>query len=81
MSAKNHHGIFDTKRAKLLAIKYKLDLYNENAYLHTGKYITYNDVLFIVDNLWNDHIEHFTPLPIICSLDEYYNLYRHYNNL
>jgi len=79
-SAKNHPGIFDTKRAKLLAIKYNLELYNKNAYMNPRKYITYNDVLIIVDNLWLDHIEYFTPLTITVSLDEYNNLYRHYYN-
>ena len=38
--------------AKLLAIKYNLDLFNVNAYPRgTSKYVTYSDVNFIVENL------------------------------
>ena len=54
-SAKNHPGIFSTKRTKNLAEKYGLDLYNKNAYMYSGKFITYDDVQFIVDNLWLDY--------------------------
>jgi hypothetical protein len=54
-SAKNHSGIFSTKRTKNLAEKYGLDLYNKNAYMYSGKFITYDDVQFIVDNLWLDY--------------------------
>ena len=54
-SAKNHSGIFATKRTKNLAEKHGLDLYNKNAYMYSGKFITYDDVQFIVDNLWLDY--------------------------
>jgi len=70
-SAKNTFGIFKSRRAKLLAIRYNLDLYNTNAYVHKFDYITYADVQFIVDNLWLDHFTDFTPPPIKVDIYEY----------
>ena len=41
---------------KFLAIKYNIDLFNVNDYPRgTSKYVTYSDVNFIVENLWQSH--------------------------
>ena len=74
-SARNSFGIFKSKRAKLLAIKYGFDIYNKNAYIHYSNLILYSDVKFIVDNLWIDHFMHGTNKPIDVSLEEYYYIY------
>ena len=74
-SARNSCGIFKSKSAKLLAIKYGLDLYNKNAYIHSGNIISYSDVKFIVDNRWLDHFMHDADKPIDVSLDEYNNIF------
>ena len=70
-NARNLYGIFKSKRARLLAKRYNLDLYNINAYIHSYNYVTFNDVQFIVDHLWLDHFTDFTPPPILVSIDEY----------
>jgi hypothetical protein len=70
-SARNPCGIFKTKRAKLLAIKYSFDLYNKNAYMRTGHLVLYSDVKFIVDLLWIDHFNHGTKKPIEVSDNDY----------
>lgn len=70
-SARNPCGIFKTKRAKLLATKYSLDLYNKNAYIHYGHLVLYSDVKFIVDSLWIDHFNNGTKKPIDVSYNEY----------
>ena len=74
-SARNSFGIFKTKRAKLLAIKYGFDLYDINAYIHSGNTILYSDVKFIVDNLWIDHFIYGADKPINVSFDEYNDIY------
>ena len=74
-SARNTYGIFKSKRAKLLAIKYGLNLYDKNAYIHSGNIIFYSDVKFIVDNRWMDHFMYGTNKPINVSIDEYYDIY------
>jgi len=74
-SARNPNGIFKSKRAKLLAIKYGLNLYDINAYIHSGNTILYSDVKFIVDNLWIDHFIYATDKPIQVSFDEYNHIY------
>ena len=74
-SARNSLGIFKSKRAKLLAIKYGFDLYNKNAYIHSDNLILYSDVKFIVDNLWVDHFMYGTNKPIDVTLEEYDNIY------
>ena len=80
-SARNTYGIFYTKSAKLLAIKYGLELYNKNAYIHSGNTILYSDVKFIVDNLWIDHFLYDCDKPIDVSLYEYNNIYNLLQNL
>lgn len=74
-SARNSFGIFKSKRAKLLAVKYGLDLYDKNAYIHSTNIILYSDVKFIVDNLWIDHFMYGTHKPIHPSFEEYNNIY------
>ena len=74
-SARNSFGIFKSKRAKLLAVKYGFDLYNKNAYIHSGNIILYSDVKFIVDNLWIDHFIYGSDKPINISFDEYNDIY------
>ena len=75
MTANNHYGIFKTKKAKFLAVKYNLDLYNYNLYSQTEKYVTYLDVLFIVENLWLDHFMYYTEEPLKLLTDQYDSLY------
>lgn len=74
-SARNHYGIFKSKRAKLLATRYLLDLYDKNSYIHSGNLILYSDVKFIIDNLWLDHFMYGTDKPIDVSLKEYSDIY------
>ena len=74
-SARNVYGIFKTKQAKQLAERYSLDLYDKNAYIHSGNLILYNDVKFIVDNFWIDHFIYGTPKPIEISSTEYNDIY------
>ncbi len=70
-SAKNHYGIFFSKKARNLASKYNLPLNNKNAYIHNGKYITYIEVKFIIENLWLDHFMFNSPKPINVTDEEY----------
>ncbi len=74
-SARNYFGIFKSKRAKLLAIRYSLDLYDKNSYIHSDRLILYSDVKFIVDNLWMSHFMYDTDKPIHVSLTEYNHIY------
>ena len=73
MPVGNPCGIFKSKRAKNLAINYGLEINNKNGYARlvgesTSKTITYEDVKFIVDNLWLDHFIYGALEPI--KLDE-----------
>tara|TARA_Y100000590_G_C15680014_1_gene999462 strand:+ start:763 stop:1047 length:285 start_codon:yes stop_codon:yes gene_type:complete len=74
-SARNSFGIFKSKHAKLLAIRYSLDLDDKNAYIHSGNLILFSDVKLIVDNRWIDHFMYGTDEPIHVSFDEYYNIF------
>ena len=74
-SARNSRGIFKSKRAKFLAVKYGLDLYDKNAYIHSGNTILYSDVKFIVDNRWMDHFMYGTDKPIEVSFNEYNDIF------
>lgn len=72
MPAHNNFGIFKTKKAKQLAIKYNLDLNNYFLYsVSHDKYVTYLDVLSVVDNLWLDHFMYNTKFPLEVSTKEY----------
>ncbi len=73
-SARNTFGIFKTKRAKLLAIKYNLDLNNPLAYA-TNDVVKYIDVVFVVNNLWLNHFIFRTPKPISLDPYSYYEMY------
>lgn len=75
-SARNPIGIFKSKRVKLFAARYSLDLNNKNAYgVNNGNLISYYDVKFIVDNLWLDHFMYDSDQPIEVSFEEYNNIY------
>jgi len=75
-SARNYYGIFKTKKAKLLAIKYNLELDSKQAYIHHDSHITTSDVQFIVDNLWLDHFMYNAPKPLSkISKHEYDHIY------
>ena len=75
-SARNYYGIFKTKKAKLLAIKYNLNMIQKHAYIHSGSHITTSDVQFIVSNLWLDHFMYNSPIPLSnISIDEYNHIY------
>ncbi len=74
-SARNHYGIFKNKKAKLLASKYGLNLNDPNSYIHFGKYITYYDVSFMIDNFWLDHFMYNTDKPLEVSYDEYDDIF------
>ena len=73
-SARNTYGIFKTKRAKLLAIKYNLDLNNPLAYA-AYDIVKYIDVVFVVNNLWLNHFLFKTPKPILLDPSSYYEMY------
>ena len=74
-SARNHHGIFKNNKAKYLASKYGLDLNNPDAYIHLGKFVTYSDVSFMVENFWLDHFIHNTAKPLDVSYNDYNELF------
>lgn len=67
-SANNRRGIFKSKKAYDLALLYGLNLYDKKSYIHSGLYISFDDVQFIVDNLWLDYFMGFTDTPPINSL-------------
>ena len=74
-SARNSYGIFKNKMAKALAIKYNLEIYDKNSYIHDHKLIFYSDVKFIVDNLWLDHFMYNSPKPLDLPHDEYNDIF------
>lgn len=81
MPAHNNFGIFKTKKAKLLAIKYNLDLNNYFLYsVSHDKYVTYLDVLSVVDNLWLDHFIYHTKEPIKLFINEYNKIFYKLSN-
>lgn len=54
-SANNRCGIFKSRKAYNMALQYGLNLNSKKAYIHSGLYISFDDVQFIVDNLWLDY--------------------------
>jgi hypothetical protein len=81
MPTHNHYGIFKTKKAKQLAIKYNLDLNNYFLYsVSHDKYVTYLDVLSVVDNLWLDHFIYHTKEPIKLFINEYNKIFYKLSN-
>ena len=79
-SARNY-GFFKSNKARILAIKYNLPIDNKLAYginiSRPNQKINYNDVLFIVENLWIDHFLYYSnggehrPCPIKLSNNDY----------
>lgn len=80
MPVDNHRGIFSDKKALILAKKYSLDLYDKRAYVSSSRYITYNDVKFIVGNLWLDHFMYGVSQPIEVDHYTYTQYYLDYLN-
>jgi hypothetical protein len=75
-SARNYSfGIFKSKRAKSLAIKYSLELYNVNAYIRSSNLVSYYDVKVIVDNLWIDYFFHGSNKPIDVSNEQLFDIF------
>lgn len=73
-SANNRRGIFKSKKAYDLALQYGLDLNSKKSYIHTGLYVSFDDVQFIVDNLWLDYfmgLTETTPIDNISDDEEY----------
>jgi len=73
-SANNRRGIFKSKKAYNLALQYGLDLNSKKSYIHTGLYVSFDDVQFIVDNLWLDYfmgLTETTPIDNISEDEEY----------
>lgn len=82
MPIDNRRGIFQDKKALVLAKKYSLDLYDKRSYISSGKNVTYNDVRFIVKNLWIDHFMYGVPQPIEVDYYIYTQYYlNHLDNL
>jgi hypothetical protein len=76
MPIDNHRGIFADKKAMTLAKKYNLDLIDKRCYVTEHKYVTYNDVKFITNNLWLDHFMYGGNKPL--DVDNYtYTKYYH----
>lgn len=77
----NNFGIFKTKKAKNLAIKYNLDMFSKSAYSCQTNYVSLDDVKFIVENLWLDHFMYNSPKPIHTSSQEYYFIYNYLSKI
>tara|TARA_B110001450_G_scaffold237930_1_gene244575 strand:- start:675 stop:1097 length:423 start_codon:yes stop_codon:yes gene_type:complete len=73
----NAVGIFNTKRAKFLAQRYNLDLNDKSCYgVSSDKFVKYDDIMFIVDNLWLTHFVEDAETPINnYTWVEYNNIY------
>lgn len=78
MPIDNRRGIFQDKKALLLAQRYSLELRDKNAYISSNKNITYNDVRFIVKNLWFDHFMYGVKQPIEVDYYTYTQYYLEY---
>jgi hypothetical protein len=74
-SANNRCGIFKSKKAYNLALQYGLDLNSKKSYIHSGLYVSFDDVQFIVDNLWLDYFMGLTDIaPSNLSIEEENNM-------
>lgn len=71
MPIDNHRGIFADKKALVLAKKYNLNLQDKNAYACNKKYVTHNDVYWIVINLWISHFLYNTEQPVKVTSVQY----------
>ena len=75
-SANNRCGIFKSRKAYNLALQYDLELNSKKSYIHSGLYVSFDDVQFIVDNLWLDYFMGYTdntPIDTL-SVDEVYDI-------
>jgi len=80
-SARNSYGIFKTKKAKILANKYSLDLYEKSIYIFDeNDLVKLSDVKHLIDNLWIDHFLSpiFIPKPISTTRNEYIQIIKYY---
>jgi len=80
MPIDNRRGIFQDKKAFMLAKKYALELNDRRAYISSNKNITYTDVKFIVGNLWLDHFMYGVSQPIEVDYFTYIKYYLDYLN-
>jgi hypothetical protein len=84
-SARNHYGIYLTKHAKNMAVKYGFNLYDKNQFIHSKKYILLSDVQLMIEHLWLEHFLYDFDKPIDVSYDEYnyifYNLQQKFPTL
>jgi len=69
-SANNRRGIFKSKKAYDLALRYGLNLNSKKSYGDTGFYVSFDDVQWIVDNLWLVYFMGFTETPPIDNISE-----------
>ena len=77
--ARNNYGIFKTKNAKILAIKYSLDLYDKSIYIYNhNDLVKLSDVKHLIDNLWIDHFLYRSPQPIQTTCNQYIEIFTHY---
>ena len=75
MPIDDRRGIFADKKAMALAKKYGLDLTDKRCYISDNKYISHNDVKFIVGNLWIDHFMYGVRPPIEVDVVTYNRYY------
>ena len=78
MPIDNPRGIFANKKAMTLAKKYNLELTDKRCYICNHKYVTYNDVKFITNNLWIDHFLYGVRPPIEVNIDTYRKYYSNF---
>ena len=83
-SARNNYGIFKTKKAKLLANKYSLDLNEKSIYIFDeNDLVKLSDVKHLIDNLWIDHFlsPNLIPQPIYTTRNEYFQIIKYYKRI
>lgn len=81
-SARNNYGIFKTKKAKLLANKYSLDLNEKSIYIFDeNDFVKLSDVKHLIDNLWIDHFLHRAPQPIPTTSNQYIEILSYYRHI
>jgi len=83
-SARNNYGIFKTKKAKILANKYSLDLHEKSIYIFDeNDLVKLSDVKHLIDNLWIDHLlsSDLIPKPIPATRNQYFEIITFYKNI
>ena len=81
-SARNNYGIFKTKNAKILAIKYSLDLDNKSIFIYNDNdLVKLSDVKHIIDNFWIDHFLYRSPQPIPTNCNQYIEIFTRYRHI